>query len=128
MSDNNNRILYIDDNKDHLMIVEAMLKREGYDCDTYSSPEKGLDAALNKVYALILVDMQMPKMSGIDILNQLKQRREELGFSVIAITADSTVFSRQNPYALGFDAHLSKPIMPMDLSQTVKRMLTASTK
>jgi len=127
LSDSTKKILYIDDNQDHLLIVASMLKREGYDCDIFSNPEKGLQAALTNDYALILVDMQMPKVSGIDLLNQLKERREATGFKIIAITADSTVFSRQNPYALGFDGYLSKPIMPMDLSQMVKRFMTATT-
>lgn len=122
MSDSN-RILYIDDNQDHLTIVQSMLKRDGYGCDTFRDAEAGLQAALTGDYDLILLDIQMPKINGIDILEKLKARKEEIGFHVIAITADSTVFSTQNPFVLGFDAHLSKPIMPKDLSRVVKRQL-----
>lgn len=126
MSDSK-RILYIDDNKDHLIIVKAMLKRDGYTCETYSNAEKGLEAALTEKFDLILLDIQMPNISGIDLLDQLKTRRETEGFRIVAITADSTVFSSKNPVELGFDGHLSKPVMPLDLSRMVKEMLQATT-
>lgn len=119
------RVLYIDDNQDHLMIVQAMLKREGYTCDIQSDAQAGLEVALNESYDLILLDIQMPKISGIDLLKQLKERQAEIGFRIVAITADSTIFSKQSPYSLGFDGFLSKPILPPDLSQMVKQVLTA---
>jgi len=121
------RVLYIDDNQDHLMIVQAMLKRDGYDCVIHTDAQSGLEAALNEVYDLILLDIQMPKISGIDLLKQLKQRQSEIGFRIVAITADSSAFSRQNPYSVGFDGYLSKPILPPDLSRMVKQVLAAST-
>lgn len=122
---NGKRVLYIDDNQDHLMIVQAMLKREGYDCDIVTDAQSGLDAALNETYDLILLDIQMPKISGIELLKQLKQRQSDTGVRIVAITADSTAFSKQNPYSLGFDGYLSKPILPPDLSRMVKQVLSA---
>lgn len=121
------RILYIDDNQDHLMIVQAMLKRDGYTCDIYTGAEKGLEAALSEHFDLILLDIQMPKVSGIDILNQLKARQQDIGFRIVAITADSSVFSRTSPFDMGFDGHLSKPILPPDLSRLMKQLLPAAT-
>ncbi|GAB5489989.1 MAG: hypothetical protein Phog2KO_02040 [Phototrophicaceae bacterium] len=121
------RILYIDDNRDHLMIVQAMLQREGYVCDTFHNAEEGMQAALTKPYHLILLDIQMPKISGIEILEKLKTRKEEVGFNIIAVTADSSVFSKKNPFMLGFDAHLSKPILPKNLSRMVEQQLNTMT-
>ncbi|MEO1286587.1 MAG: response regulator [Chloroflexota bacterium] len=121
------RILYIDDNQDHLLIVQAMLKREGYECVTMSSPIKGLEEARSGDYQLLLLDIQMPQVNGIDMMEHLREKQQETGLRIVAITADSTVFSGKNPYEIGFDAHLSKPIMPMDLSRTVKSLLTAPT-
>lgn len=121
------RILYIDDNQDHLTIVHAMLQRDGYDCDTFRDAEEGLDAALTRTYALILLDIQMPKINGIDMLAKLEARKQETNFQIVALTANSSVFSRQSPFILGFDAHLSKPIMPKDLSRIVAQLLTVTT-
>lgn len=126
MSDSK-RIMYIDDNKDHLIIVQAMLKRIGYTCETYSTAQTGLDAALAEKFDLILLDIQMPNISGIELLNQLKTRRDEIGFRIVAITADSTVFSQKNPTELGFDAYLSKPVMPANLTGLVNQMFPATT-
>ncbi len=120
-------ILYIDDNQDHLTIVQAMLQREGYTCDVFQDAEDGLNAALTENYDLILLDIQMPKINGVDMLAKLKARKDETGLQIVAITADSSVFSRQSPYVLGFDAHLSKPIMPKDLSQVATHLLTIPT-
>lgn len=124
---NASRILYIDDNQDHLFIVQSMLKRDGYSCDTYSSAEKGLEVALSEPYDLILLDIQMPQLSGIDVLTQLKSRKEETGCRIVAITADSSVFSDKNPFEFGFDGNLSKPILPPDLSRMMKQLLPATT-
>ena len=121
------RILYIDDNQDHLTIVQAMLQREGYTCDVFRDAEDGLNAALTENYDLILLDIQMPKINGIDILAKLKARKDETELQILAITADSSVFSRQSPFILGFDAHLSKPIMPKDLSRTVNQLFATPT-
>lgn len=121
------RILYIDDNQDHLTIVHAMLQRDGYDCDTFGDAEEGLDAALNQKYDLILLDIQMPKINGIDMLAKLKARKQETNLKVVAITANSSVFSSQSPFVLGFDGHLSKPIMPKELSRIVTQLLTVAT-
>lgn len=125
MSDNK-RIMYIDDNKDHLIIVQAMLKRIGYTCETYSSAQQGLEVALAENFDLILLDIQMPNISGIELLKQLKTRRDEIGFRIVAITADSTVFSHKNPVELGFDAYLSKPVMPADLNRLISQMFPAT--
>lgn len=121
------RILYIDDNQDHLTIVQGMLQREGYNCDTHRDAEVGLQAALTEKYDLILLDIQMPKINGLDMLTKLKKRQQEVSFQIVALTADSSVFSRQSPFVLGFDAHLSKPIMPKDLSRTVNQLLATPT-
>ena len=124
---NSKHILYIDDNQDHLMIVQAMLKREGYAFEICSSSEKGLEKALSEEFDLILLDIQMPNVSGIEVLKRLKTRQQETGFRIVAITADASVFSRTNPYVAGFDAYLSKPVLRPDLSHLMKQLLSATT-
>jgi len=118
-------ILYIDDNLDHLAIVQAMLQRKNYTCEIISTAAEGIQRASAETFDIILLDIQMPKMSGIDILNHLKPRKAEIGFRVVAITADSSVFASQNPYEIGFDAVISKPVLSPDLYRTIEQLLQA---
>lgn len=125
MSDGIN-ILYIDDNRDHLDIVQAMLARKSFTCETINNAKEGLEVALTKPFHIILLDIQMPKISGIDILAQLEERRQAIGTRIVAITADSTIFARQNPLEMGFDAFISKPITPHELYHVVNQLSASS--
>ncbi|MGJ3238209.1 MAG: response regulator [Anaerolineae bacterium] len=121
------RILYIDDNHDHLLIVKAMLERDGYTCQTCADAEQALTILQAEPFDLVLLDLQLPKISGIELLEQIKTQLVTSLPIIIAITANSTIFAQHSPYQLGFDGYLSKPIMPADLSRVIKQAFTAST-
>ena len=118
-----NRILYIDDNQDHLLIVQQMLLRKSYECETEKDWKKAMDRLTQDDFDLILLDIQMPGITGKELLQQFRQDPKIKEIPVIAITADGTAFSGQNPYDFGFNGYLSKPIMPTELYRLVGELI-----
>jgi signal transduction histidine kinase/CheY-like chemotaxis protein len=122
------KVLAVDDNAINLMVLDQLLSSVGHDVDKASSGPESLAIVATQAFDLILLDIQMPGMSGIEVLNAL---RGAPGLNrdtpVIALTADVTSGGRQHYLQLGFTEHETKPIQVENLLSAVARaMATAS--
>ncbi|MBW8814963.1 MAG: response regulator [Caulobacterales bacterium] len=116
------RVLAVDDNAVNLLVLEQLLTSLGQSVAKASSGAEALAALAAETFDLVLMDIQMPEMSGIEALERL---RREVGpnrnVAVVALTADVTSGGRQRYLDLGFDEHAAKPIQLQDLLQAIAR-------
>ena len=85
------RILVIDDDEVMLETCQRILERQGYHVETEQDGVRGRDRALRGQYDLVLVDMRMPEIDGLDLLVAVRERRSDL--EIIVITGYSTIES-----------------------------------
>lgn len=118
-------ILVVDDEKSQREILEMILSGEGYDVTTASSGEAAIKFVENRHFDLVLTDLKMTGMSGIDLLKELVARDKSV--MVILLTAHGTVDSAFEAKELGAFAYLQKPYDREKLLETVSRALNKLT-
>lgn len=118
-------ILVVDDEKSQREILDMILSGEGYDVTTASSGEAAIKFVENRHFDLVLTDLKMTGMSGLDLLKELVARDKSV--MVILLTAHGTVDSAFEAKDLGAFAYLQKPYERENLLETVSRALTKLT-
>ncbi|MBI2069333.1 MAG: response regulator [Elusimicrobia bacterium] len=103
------RIAVVEDNEDNRMIIKAMLG-DFYDIQEYATGFEAVEGIPANVPDLLLVDISLPDIDGVEVLKRLRQRHELRGVPAIAITAYAIVGDRQRYEAEGFDGYIAKPI------------------
>ncbi len=117
------KILVVDDEKDIRELVTYNLKREGYITITADNGEKAISLAKEERPDLVLLDIMLPKMDGIEVCQQLRQI-PELNQTLIAfLTARGEDYSQIAGFAAGGDDYITKPIKPKLLIARIKALL-----
>ena len=114
-------ILVVDDERAQREILEMILSGEGYDVTTASSGEAALKFVADRRFDLVLTDLKMTGMSGIDLLKELVAFDKSI--MVILLTAHGTIDSALEAKELGVFAYLQKPYEREKLLETVSRAL-----
>ena len=118
-------VLYIEDNPGNQYLVQQVLENYRPDVKllTSSLGEIGLNLAQQNQPALILMDMDLPDMSGMEVFRNLKQFRETENIPVVAFSASSSASEIQKALDMGFKEELSKPFAIPDLLKVLTRYL-----
>ena len=119
-------VLIVEDNERNLKLVRDVLQAKGYATLEAGTAEHGLELARGHSPALILMDIHLPGMSGIEALKRLRADAATAAIPVIAITASVMQESVRVVMAAGFDALIEKPINVLGFLDKVKSFLGAS--
>lgn len=116
------RILVVDDSKINIKVACQILKPYSFNVVSAESGYEALDIAKSQTFDLILMDIMMPKMNGIEALRRLKEIN---GFNVpvIALTADAIEGQDEKYISAGFNDYLSKPIDKYELNRVLNKFL-----
>ena len=117
-------ILLAEDNTDNQTLISMYLKSMGTDVQIVSNGKEAIDAVSVRNYDLILMDMQMPVMDGIEAVTRL--RASGYDGAIAALTANAMKEDRQRCLAAGCDDFVTKPINRTDLIAVVKKHLSIS--
>ena len=116
-------ILVVEDNRDNLLVITAVLDETGYKYVTATDGQKALVRAREALPALILMDMQFPGVSGLEAVRQIKADPLLGGTPIVALTAMAMRGDREEILAAGLDDYLAKPFEPQELLELVRRWL-----
>jgi CheY-like chemotaxis protein len=119
----NELILIVEDNPKNLKLVRDIFQVTGYQTVEAETGEEGVRLARERQPALILMDIQLPGMSGIEALGRLRVDATTRTIPVIAVTASVLAEDRQRVMAAGFDGFQGKPISVRELLATVGGIL-----
>ncbi|HEX3055317.1 MAG TPA: response regulator [Gaiellaceae bacterium] len=114
------RILVVEDNEKNMKLVRDVLRASGYLVLEAATAEDGVAVARTNAPALVLMDMQLPGMSGVEALAQLRGDERTESIPVLALTAQAMHGDRERFLDAGFDGYLSKPVDVLDLVATVR--------
>ncbi len=115
------RILIIEDEVDLLEAIEEGLKIDGYAVDTSEDGLEGLELALINDYDLIILDLSLPNMDGIDILKNV--RKVDKSVKILILTARSSVEDRVRGLDLGANGYLVKPFHFQELEARIRSLI-----
>lgn len=115
------RVLVVEDNPINQKVISAMLTKMGHSFLIAENGEIGVQMALKESFDLVLMDIQMPVMDGIQATRLLRASDSPSisRIPIIAVTANATVEDREACFRAGMNAFLTKPVLPEQLRQTI---------
>jgi two-component system cell cycle response regulator DivK len=116
-------ILYVEDNELNRKIVRDLLKRTAYRLIEAHDGEAGVAMALEQRPDLVLMDIQLPKISGMDAIRRLRAEATTAATPIIAITSFALSGDEQKAKDAGATAYLAKPYSPFDLLRLIRKLL-----
>ncbi|WP_199053121.1 response regulator [Aquitalea sp. ASV15] len=121
------RILVVEDNQVNQQLAISLLSRWGHQATLAEDGQQALDALARQSYDLVLMDMQMPVMGGLEATRRYR-RQEAAGqhLPIIAMTANALPGDREHCLAAGMDDYLCKPVRAADLQQLLQRYAPAA--
>ncbi len=119
-------ILIVEDDPSSRKLVRDVLQAKGYATLECETGEEGVRLAKAKHPALVLMDIQLPRMSGIEALQKLRADPDTRAIPVIAVTASVMSDQQHSVIEAGFDAFERKPISIAALLEKVRRFLAAA--
>lgn len=123
MSVNKQKILIVDDEPDIVELIEYNLKKEGYQVYTASNGYEGIQVAKSIFPDLIILDIMMPKMDGIEACRLMRSLPEFKHTFMIFLTARSEEYSEIAGFNVGADDYIAKPIKPRALVSRINAIL-----
>jgi CheY-like chemotaxis protein len=121
------RVLIVDDNPTNLKLVTYLVSSLGYDVTTASDAEKALAAISAQRPALILMDLQLPGMDGLELTRRLKSDPATRDIRIVAVTAYAMKGDQEKAFAAGCDGYVTKPIDTRALPGVIAKHLEGMT-
>ena len=116
-------VLIVEDNEKNMKLARDVLQAKGYATLEAATGEEGVRLAKERVPDLVLMDIQLPGINGIEAFKQIRADARTARIPVVALTASVTPTDRSQITAAGFDAFVGKPINLKEFIDTVKRMV-----
>jgi two-component system, OmpR family, phosphate regulon response regulator PhoB len=117
------RVLIVDDEPVILRLLEVNFRLGGFVVDAVTRGDEALERAAEHPPDVVLVDLMLPEMPGLEIVRRLRARPETAAVPVVMLTARTEREDRERSYALGVQAFVTKPFEPSELLETVRRLV-----
>ena len=115
------QVLVVEDNEKGMKLFRDVLRVTGYRTLEATTGARAVELAKEHVPQLVLMDIQLPDMGGVEALGRLRADERTAAISVVALTAQAMHGDRDRFLAAGFDGYISKPVNIAELVGTVKR-------
>ncbi|MBF0495687.1 MAG: PAS domain S-box protein [Deltaproteobacteria bacterium] len=114
-------LLLVEDNPVNLKLASHILKKQGHTLATAGTGIEALEALENNRFDLILMDVQMPEMDGLEATRAIREKEKQIGghIPIVAMTAYAMKGDRERCFEAGMDGYVSKPINPQELFRTI---------
>jgi len=119
-------ILVVEDNSQNMRLMSDILNAAGYQVLQAEDGSQGWKLAQEHRPGLILMDIQLPDISGLEVTKRLKNDKELKSIPIIAVTAFAMVGDKEKIIEAGCDGYIPKPFSVPDVLQTVKRYCCAT--
>jgi signal transduction histidine kinase/ActR/RegA family two-component response regulator len=117
-------VLVVEDNERNLKLLRHVLEDAGYDVRTARTAEEGISMAISELPNLILMDLQLPGIDGVEALRRLRECPPTADIPVVAVTAQAMKQDRERALEAGFDGYIEKPIKVLEFPDQVRKFLS----
>ena len=124
MADHPKRILIVEDNDTDVRLLKDILVWRGYETLQTGDGLEAIDLAVVNLPDLILLDIQLPDMSGLEVTRRLRSDERSRRIPIVAVTAHAMGWHEREALDSGCDAYISKPISVLGFLNTVKSFLS----
>ena len=114
------RVLIVEDNGKNMKLVRDVLQATGYSTLEATTGEEAVELALSQAPALVLMDVQLPGIDGVEALERMRQNERTASIPVLALTAQAMSGDRERFLEAGFDGYLAKPVDVRELIEAVR--------
>ena len=118
------KILIVEDNPQNMRLIEMTLRARNYTLLKATDGEEALDVAMRERPDLIIMDIQLPGMNGLEVTRKLRETPAFSHTPIIGVTAYAMKGDREKVIESGCDAYLSKPINTRELPEVIAEMLS----
>ncbi|GKU81541.1 response regulator transcription factor [Niallia sp. NCCP-28] len=118
------KVLVVDDEQSILTLLQYNLQQAGFECLTAMDGEEGLNLAIQSNPDVILLDLMLPKMDGMEVCKQLRQQRNST--PILMLTAKDDELDKILGLELGADDYMTKPFSPREVIARIKAVLRRS--
>ncbi len=118
------RILVVEDNETNLMIFRDILTAAGYEVVEATNAEEAFAVTRSKLPDLILMDIQLPGMNGLDVVRSLKEDPKTSSIPIVALTAHAMSAHKEQAIKAGCSGYITKPIRSREFREQVKSFLS----
>ncbi|RMH81649.1 MAG: DNA-binding response regulator [Calditrichaeota bacterium] len=115
------KVLLVEDDLDIADLIKLHLRDAGYIPDHAADGETGLEKALNNDYALVILDLMLPKMDGLEVCKRIREKKKTL--PILMLTSKSEEFDKVLGLELGADDYLTKPFSLRELMARIKAII-----
>jgi two-component system, cell cycle response regulator DivK len=116
-------ILVVEDNERNLKLLRDVLEYAGYDVRVARTAEDGITSAVSEPPDLVLMDLQLPGIDGMEALRRLRENPRTADIPVVAVTAQAMKHDRERALEAGFNGYVEKPISVRAFPDQVRRFL-----
>jgi two-component system alkaline phosphatase synthesis response regulator PhoP len=120
------RILLVEDEPGLSLTLSDLLTNEGYEVEAAMDGQSGLDRASNGAFDLVVLDLMLPRMNGLEVCRELRHRGKDV--AILMLTAKSQLTDRVVGLKLGADDYLTKPFEPPELLARIEALLRRTKK
>jgi two-component system, cell cycle response regulator DivK len=113
------RILLVEDNEKNMKLLRDVLRKAGYETLEATTGLRAVEVAIEHVPDIVLMDVQLPDIDGVETLGRLRADRRTASIPVLALTAQAMHGDRERFLAAGFDRYIAKPVDIVALVHTV---------
>jgi two-component system cell cycle response regulator DivK len=117
-------ILIVEDNERNLKLLRDVLEYAGYDVRVARTAEDGITLAVSEPPDLVLMDLQLPGIDGMEALRRLRESPRTADIPVVAVTAQAMKQDREKALNAGFNGYVEKPISVRAFPDQVRRFLS----
>ena len=118
-------VLVVEDNPDNLILTQFLLESEGFEVRTAENAERALELLRTYRPLLILMDIQLPEMDGLELTRQLRANPELGEVIIVALTAYAMKGDEGNALAAGCDGYITKPVSTRTFAAVVRDHMRA---
>jgi len=117
------RILIIEDNETNIYLISFILKKNGYEVLEAKTGEEGVELALKEKPNLIIMDIQLPGIDGLETTKRIRESKVDGGVPIIALTSYAMTGDRERALSAGCNGYLEKPINPDTIMEEIEKFI-----
>jgi two-component system cell cycle response regulator DivK len=117
------KIMVVEDNENNLYLIDFILRKKGYEVTKTSSGEESIELALKEKPALILMDIQLPGIDGLEAVRRIRESEADGNIPILALTSYAMTGDREKALKAGCNGYIEKPIDPEKFLREVEAYL-----